>query len=64
MNITEKHSWGKKSAFQAKEVNNTKQLIVINESNQFKKYHEVVESYSEVQTALESSFRPSPNVPA
>ena len=49
--------------FQAKEVNNTKHLIVINESNQFKKYHEVVESYSEVQTALKSSFRPSPNMP-
>ena len=68
MDITEKHSWGKKSAFQAKEVKRTKDrylkdLIVINESNQFKKYLEVVESYSEVQTALESSFRPSPNVP-
>lgn len=38
-------------------------LIVINESNQFKKYSEVVDSFSEVQTALKSSFRPSPNQP-
>lgn len=38
-------------------------LIVINESNQFKKYSEVVDSFSEVQSALKSSFRPSPNQP-
>ena len=63
MDITQKHAWGKKSAFQAKEVKVKADLIVINESNQFKKYHEVVESYSEVQTSLESSFRPSPNQP-
>ena len=66
VNITEKHPWVKKSSFQAKPVRFNRlvsDLIVINESNQFKKYNEVVESYSEVQTALESSFRPSPNQP-
>ena len=63
VDITKKQTWGKKSAFQAKEVKEKAELIVINESNQFKKYHEVVESYSEVQTALESSFRPTPNQP-
>ena len=63
VDITQKQSWGKKSTFQAKEVTEKAELIVINESNQFKKYHEVVESYSEVQTALESSFRPTPNQP-
>ena len=63
VDITHTQSWAKKSTFQAKEVKQKADLIVINESNQFKKYHEVVESYSEVQTALKSSFRPTPNQP-
>ena len=38
-------------------------LIVTNESNQFLRTSEQVETYSEVQAGLESSFRPDPSKP-
>ena len=100
VNITLKHPWARKSAFQAKpvavsldkleaihekespkffmiegaekekekevekEVAKAKaKIIVINESNQFLKTNEHVETYSEIQAGLESSFRPDPSKP-
>ena len=38
-------------------------LIVINESNQFLKTNEHVETFSEIQAGLESRFRPDPSKP-
>ena len=77
VDITAKHPWARKSAFQAKPVVEAPaeqeasklvakakaDLIVINESNQFLKTKEHVETYSEVQASLESSFRPDPSKP-
>ena len=63
VDITAKHPWAKKSAFQAKSVSDKNDLIVINESNQFLRSSQQVESYSEMQAGLESSFRPDPSKP-
>lgn len=62
VDITAKHPWVSKSAFRAKSVS-TKDLIVINESNKFHKSREHVETYSDIQAGLESSFRPDPSKP-
>ena len=62
VDITAKHPWVAKSAFQAKVVE-SKDLIVINESNKFHKSKEHVEKYSDIQAGLESSFRPDPSTP-
>lgn len=62
VDITAKHPWVTKSAFQAKSVK-SKDLIVINESNKFHSSQEHVEKYSDVQAGLESSFRPDPSKP-
>ena len=62
VDITAKHPWVTKSAFQAKSVELT-DLIVINESNKFHKSKEHVEKYSDIQAGLESSFRPDPSTP-
>ena len=66
VDITAKHPWAKKSAFQAKSLSNSNiernDLIVINESNQFLRTSEQVETYTEVQAGLESSFRPDPSM--
>ena len=59
MDITEKHSWVKKSTFQAKKIDNISELVAINESNQSKEYQEAVENFSEVHGSLQSSFRPT-----
>ena len=63
VDITAKHSWAKKSAFQAKSVSDKNDLIVTNESNQFLRTSQQVETYSEMQASLESSFRPDPSKP-
>ena len=62
VDITAKHPWVTKSAFQAKSVE-LPDLIVINESNKFHKSKEHVEKYSDIQAGLESSFRPDPSTP-
>ena len=62
IDITAKHPWVTKSAFLAKPVE-SKDLIVINESNKFHSSREHVEKYSDVQAGLESSFRPDPSKP-
>ena len=62
VDITAQHPWVTKSAFQAKLVE-SKDLIVINESNKFHKSKEHVERYSDIQAGLESSFRPDPSTP-
>ena len=61
VDITAKHPWAIKSAFQAKSVLDANDLIVINESNQFLRTSHHVETYSEMQTGLESKFRPDPS---
>ena len=63
VDITAKHPWAMKSAFQAKSVSDASDLIVTNESNQFLRTRHHVETYSEMQTGLESSFRPDPSKP-
>ena len=63
IDITAKHPWARKSAFQAKEVKNKRELIVINESNKFHKSKEQVETYTAIQADLESGFRPDPTKP-
>ena len=74
IDITIKQPWVKKSAFQAKPVvvrdasatgivKSKSDLIVINESNQFLKTNEHVETFSEIQAGLESRFRPDPSKP-
>ena len=77
IDITAKHPWASKSAFQAKPVAVTHvepdaaglvakakaKLIVVNESNQFLETTENIETYSEIQAGLESSFRPDPSKP-
>ena len=62
IDITAKHPWVAKSAFQAKPVK-LEDLIVINESNKFHSSREHVEKYSDIQAGLESSFRPDPSKP-
>lgn len=62
INITAKHPWVTKSAFQAKPVTR-EELIVINESNRSLKSKEHVETYTSIQQGLESSFRPDPTTP-
>lgn len=70
VNITSKRPWARKSAFQAKPVctcsltsEKRADLIVINESNRFQNSEEQVDTYFEVQTGMESSFRPDPSKP-
>ena len=63
VDITAKHPWARKSAFQAKLVLQANDLIVTNESNQFLRTSQQVETYSEMQAGLESSFRPDPSKP-
>ena len=63
VDITAKHPWAKKSAFQAKLASDASDLIVTNESNQFLRTSQQVETYSEMQASLESSFRPDPSKP-
>ena len=63
VDITAKHPWARKSAFQAKSVSDKNDLIVANESNQFLRTGRQVETYSEMQAGLESSFRPDPSKP-
>ena len=63
VDITVKHPWARKSAFQAKSVSDANDLIVINESNQFLRTSHHVETYSEMQTGLESKFRSDPSKP-
>ena len=63
VDITAKHPWARKSAFQAKSVSDKNDLIVPNESNQFLRTGRQVETYSEMQAGLESSFRPDPSKP-
>ena len=62
IDITSKHPWVSKSAFQAKPVKKT-ELIVINESNKSHRSREQVETYTAIQQGLESSFRPDPTTP-
>ena len=59
MDITEKHSWVKKSTFQAKKIDKIADLVAINESNQSNEYQEIVENFSEIHGSLQSSFRPT-----
>ena len=59
MDITEKHSWVKKSTFQAKKITMISELVAIDECNQSKEYQEIVENFSEVHGTLQSSFRPA-----
>ena len=61
IDITVKQPWARKSAFQAKSVLQANDLIATNESNQFLKTSQHVESYSEMQAGLESKFRPDPS---
>ena len=63
IDITVKQPWARKSAFQAKSVLQANDLIATNESNQFLKTSQHVESYSEMQAGLESKFRPDPSKP-
>ena len=63
IDITVKQPWARKSAFQAKSVLQANDLIVTNESNQFLRTSQHVESYSEMQAGLESKFRPDPSKP-
>ena len=63
IDITAKQPWARKSAFQAKSVLQANDLIATNESNQFLKTSQHVESYSEMQAGLESKFRPDPSKP-
>ena len=63
VNITAKHPWAKKSTFQAKPVSDASDLIVTNESNHFQRSSQQIETYSEMQAGLESSFRPDPSKP-
>ena len=63
VDITAKHPWARKSTFQAKSVSDKNDLIVTNESNQFLRSSQQVESYTEMQAGLESSFRPDPSKP-
>ena len=62
IDITAKHPWVTKSAFQAKPVAR-KELVVINESNRSHRSREQVETYTSIQQGLESSFRPDPTTP-
>ena len=62
IDITAKHPWVTKSAFQAKRVKK-EELIVINESNKSHREREQVETYTSIQQGLESSFRPDPTTP-
>ena len=64
IDITAKHPWVTKSAFQAKSVVGArKELVVINESNRSHRSREQVETYTSIQQGLESSFRPDPTTP-
>ena len=63
VDITAKHPWARKSTFQAKSVLDKNNLIVTNESDQFLRSRQQVESYSEMQAGLESRFRPDPSKP-
>ena len=63
VDITAKNPWARKSAFQAKSVSDADDLIVTNESNQFLRTSHHVETYSEMQSRLESKFRPNPSKP-
>ena len=62
VDITRKHPWVTKSAFQAKPVIK-EELVVINESNRSQRSREQVETYNSIQQGLESSFRPDPTTP-
>ena len=62
IDITAKHPWVTKSAFQAKPVTK-EELVVINESNRSQRSREQVETYTSIQQGLESSFRPDPTTP-
>ena len=62
IDITAKHPWVSKSAFQAKPVKR-EELIVVNESNKSHRSREQVETYTSIQQGLESSFRPDPTTP-
>ena len=62
IDITAKHPWERKSTFQVKEVT-FKELIVINESNKYRKSKEQVETYTTIQADLESGFRPDATKP-
>ena len=59
VDVTEQHSWVKKSTFQAKPITSTKELLAINECNQSKEYQEVVEKFFDVHGELQSNFKPS-----
>ena len=63
VDITVKQPWARKSAYQAKSVSHSDDLIVTNESNQFLRTSQQVETHSEMQAGLESSFRPYPSKP-
>ena len=62
IDITAKHPWERKSTYQAKQVT-FEDLIVINESNKYRKSKEQVETYTAVQADLESGFRPDATKP-
>ena len=62
IDITAKHPWVTKSAYQAKPVTKD-ELVVINESNRSQRSREQVETYTSIQQGLESSFRPDPTTP-
>ena len=58
MDITENHSWVKKSTFQAKKITKISELVAINECNQSNEYKEVVKKFDEVHGSLESGYKP------
>ena len=62
IDITAKHPWERKSTYQAKQVT-FDDLIVINESNKYRKSKEQVETYTAIQADLESGFRPDATKP-
>lgn len=62
IDITATHPWERKSTYQAKEVT-FDDLIVINESNKYRKSKEQVETYTAIQADLESGFRPDATKP-
>lgn len=62
IDITAQHPWERKSTFQAKKIT-FGELIVINESNKYRKSKEHVETYTAIQADLESGFRPDPTKP-
>ena len=62
VDMTAKHPWVTKSAFQAKPVIR-KELMVINESNRSQRSREHVETHTSMHQGLESSFRPDPTIP-